>query len=141
MLRISLYSVGKLPHGAFSEIGDKYSTFLKKYADVSWTTFKTSKQLLHSAPKNAILLDEKGDLMDSHAFSELLEDWNDRGETISFILGGAEGFSAKEKEPFRRLSLSPMTTTHDLALLFLLEQLFRGLSIAHGSAYHKEEIR
>lgn len=139
MLRILLLTVGELPSGAFQEIGDNFISFLKKYASLETRSYKTSKALLEKAPDGAFLLDERGKQYSSPSFAALLTEYEDRGETFTLILGGPDGFTAKEKQRFQKISLSPMTTTHDIAHIFVLEQLFRGLSIAHGSNYHREE--
>ncbi len=139
MLRIILCTVGSLPQGAFRELGDNFLRSLKKYASIEIRSYKTSEALLEKAPSDAILLDEAGKLFSSREFSQVLKEYNDAGKTFTCILGGPDGFTQQEKSPFRKISLSPMTTTHDLAHLFLLEQLFRGLSIIHGSTYHRDE--
>ena len=139
MLRILLLTVQELPHGPFTEIGDNFLHFLKKYACVEKRSYKTTQALLEKAPANAFLLDEAGKTYTSLYFANLLQEYEDNGNTLCFILGGPNGFTKEQKAPFQKISLSPMTTTHDLAHLFLLEQLFRGLSIVHGSSYHREE--
>ncbi len=141
MLKILLLTLGDLPSGGFTEIGDNFLRFLKKYAVFEKRTYKTARALLEKAPTNAFLLDERGTVYSSRAFAGVLANHEDRGETFCVILGGPDGFTAQEKAPFQKISLSPMTTTHDIAHLFLLEQLFRGLSIVHGSSYHRDEPR
>lgn len=139
MLKILLLTVGNLPAGGFSEIGDNFLRFLKKYATFEKRSYKTPRALLEKAPADAFLLDERGATYSSRAFASILAKYEDRGETFCIILGGPDGFTAQEKAPFQKISLSPMTTTHDVAHIFLLEQLFRGLSIVHGSNYHRDE--
>ncbi len=139
MLKILLLCVGDLPSGGYREIGDNFLVFLRKYASVEIRTYKNSRALLEKAPKNAFLLDERGKSFSSHSFAALLSVYEDRGDTFTLLLGGPDGFTAQEKAPFQKISLSPMTTTHDIAHLFLLEQLYRGLSIVHGSSYHRDE--
>ncbi len=141
MIKILLLTVGALPLGSFHEIGDNFLQSLKKYASVEMRSYKTSKALLEKAPEDSFLLDERGAEYTSRSFASLLANYEDRGEMFVVILGGPDGFTATEKQPFKKISLSPMTTTHDIAHLFILEQLFRGLSIAHGSKYHREEAK
>lgn len=139
MLKILLLTVGELPSGGFQEIGDNFIHFLKKYASLETRSYKTPKALLEKAPDGAFLLDERGASYSSRSFAALLTKYEDRGDTFALILGGPDGFTASEKQRFQKISLSPMTTTHDVAHIFVLEQLFRGLSIVHGSSYHREE--
>jgi 23S rRNA (pseudouridine1915-N3)-methyltransferase len=56
---------------------------------------------------------------------------------LVFVIGGAYGVSeAVKKAADRQVSLSAMTFTHQMARLFLLEQLYRGLSILRNEPYH-----
>lgn len=57
---------------------------------------------------------------------------------IAFVIGGAHGLdSAVLAKADRKLSLSPMTLPHDMARLFLLEQLYRAGTIRRNEPYHK----
>ena len=85
------------------------------------------------------VVDERGKLLSSEAFAHLLETWSSSGlKEVVFILGGPYGLddSLKEKADFH-LSLSPMTLTHGLAKVLLLEQIYRAFTILHGEPYHK----
>ncbi len=80
-----------------------------------------------------IALDERGRSMDSHRFSALIAD-----QSVRFFIGGAYGLEpAFVARCQMALSLSPLTLSHDLARLVLLEQIYRGLTIAHNHPYHK----
>lgn len=84
-----------------------------------------------------VLLDERGKSFSSEGFASLLGGYRDRGEPVTFVIGGAYGFSeALRKRAGMLLSLSPMTLPHELCALFFLEQLYRGFSILSGSGYH-----
>lgn len=83
------------------------------------------------------LLDEKGERMNSQEFSFLLEQARDAGLALTFILGGAYGFTPELKRRCsKRLRLSDMTLPHELARIVFLEQLYRGFEIVKGSGYH-----
>ncbi len=138
MLNILLLTVGNLPKGPYTHLGDDFLKQLQKYATVKVREYKDTTSLFTKSPSaDAFLLDECGETMASVTFAELLQSFEDRGDTMTFILGGPDGFSDEIKKKYTRLSLSPMTTTHDIARIFLLEQLFRGMSIVHGSKYHR----
>ena len=57
---------------------------------------------------------------------------------IIFIIGGAFGLSDFIKHKANEIiSLSRMTFTHELAKLFLIEQIYRAISINLNRKYHK----
>ncbi len=57
---------------------------------------------------------------------------------VVFVIGGAEGLAARVlRTATYRLSLSPMTLTHELARVLLLEQLYRAGTIMRGEPYHR----
>lgn len=58
--------------------------------------------------------------------------------TFAFIIGGDLGLSGDVLERCDLcLSLSPMTFTHPMARLILLEQVYRAFRILRGEPYHK----
>ena len=85
-----------------------------------------------------VLLDERGQQMDSIAFAGLLEKQQYGSfRTMLFVIGGPYGFA---EEVYQRadleLSLSKMTFSHQLVRLIFLEQLYRAYTIIRGEAYH-----
>ena len=57
---------------------------------------------------------------------------------VAFLVGGAEGHpEAVREEADLLLSLSPLTLQHELALLVLMEQLYRVLTLRAGHPYHR----
>lgn len=86
-----------------------------------------------------VVLDEKGRQMDSKEFGKFFEDKRDEGRAICFVIGGAFGLcDAVRQRADMVLSMSKMTFTHQMIRPFLLEQIYRGLSIADGKEYHNE---
>ena len=56
---------------------------------------------------------------------------------ITFVIGGAFGLSDEVKKIANfRLSFSPMTFTHQMARLILVEQIYRAFKINRGEPYH-----
>lgn len=101
---------------------------------------KESESLLQSVQgSHLVCLDRTGIQMDSRELAACLQRWEMQGQKkISFIIGGPLGLSpAILKKADLVLSLSPMTFTHEMARMLLLEQLYRACTIKAGEKYHK----
>ncbi|HJZ67220.1 MAG TPA: 23S rRNA (pseudouridine(1915)-N(3))-methyltransferase RlmH [Blastocatellia bacterium] len=86
-----------------------------------------------------IVLDERGQELDSVKFAELIEKQRLAGtKQIAFVIGGRWGMSqaVRARADFL-LSLSRMTLTHELARVFLVEQVYRAFTIIHDLPYQK----
>lgn len=139
MLHIILYTVGNVPKGPIQALVDEYGKFLGRYAKIDHRSVQSSDNLIERIPEgHLIVLEATGKQLTSEKFASSIRELDQRGEKVTVVIGGPYGLPEELK---RRadllLSLSPMTTTHDLALVFFLEQLFRAFSIAQGTGYHK----
>ncbi len=86
-----------------------------------------------------IMLDEHGKQFDSNAFANKLGDWIDHNQTVSLIIGGADGFSSAFKKKSHLLwSLSALTFPHGLARVLVAEQVYRAWTILNKHPYHRE---
>ena len=85
-----------------------------------------------------VALDERGDQPTSLELARRLARWQERGQDVALVIGGADGLSAAVLERAQeRLSLSRLTLPHRLARLVLVEQLYRAVTILRGEPYHK----
>ena len=85
-----------------------------------------------------IVLDEKGKLFDTLSFTRHLEKLLFSFPSLIFLIGGPEGVSENiKKEAKELLSLSPLTFNHEIAILVLLEVLYRSFTILRGVPYHR----
>jgi 23S rRNA (pseudouridine1915-N3)-methyltransferase len=85
-----------------------------------------------------VALDERGDQPTSVELARRLARWQERGQDVALVIGGADGLSAAVLERAEeRLSLSRLTLPHRLARLVLVEQLYRAVTILRGEPYHK----
>lgn len=84
-----------------------------------------------------VVLDEKSKPLRSEAFAALVEKWMVQGRSrLAFLIGGPTGLAPEiRSEADLVLSLSPMTLSHELALLVLMEQLYRALAILNQHPY------
>jgi len=87
-----------------------------------------------------ILLDERGKTLRSLELAQWVESEEVAGrKRICVVIGGADGHSAGLRRKADLLwSLSSFTLQHDLALVVMVEQLYRAYSILRGEPYHRE---
>lgn len=85
-----------------------------------------------------ILLDENGKQFTSVEFSENIEKLMASGnKRIVFVIGGPYGFSQEVyAKANAKMSLSPMTFSHQMVRLIFVEQLYRAFTILKGEPYH-----
>lgn len=86
-----------------------------------------------------IIMDIPGNQLNSDQFASKIKEINVQGiNQLVFVIGGAVGLSDKVKQKADySLSLSKMTFPHQLARLFLLEQIYRAFKIINNEPYHK----
>lgn len=140
MLKIKIISPGKVKDAWLDEALAEYVKRLTPVAafELIWT--KDDKQLVKLSKEIPLLicLDPKGKMMSSETFADYFFSRIEKGGSqIAFAIGGPDGFPESMKEGRELLSLSPMTFTHQMARLLLLEQIFRAFEIKRGSAYHR----
>ena len=86
-----------------------------------------------------IILDERGDNLDSASFAAKLGRWRDDGrQDAVFVIGGDDGLmpTLREKAALT-LALGAATWPHQLVRVMLLEQVYRALSMLAGHPYHR----
>ena len=89
---------------------------------------------------HVVLLDENGTQYSSTAFAENLEKLMASGaKRIVFVIGGPYGFAQEVYDKANaKMSLSPMTFSHQMVRLIFVEQLYRAFTILKGEPYHHE---
>ena len=100
----------------------------------------TQRMLAASEGSLRVLLDERGKSHRSLQLAEWIKAREMEGcKHVSLLIGGANGHSVEMHETVKeRWTLSTMTLQHELALVVLLEQLYRAYSILRGEPYHRE---
>jgi len=91
-------------------------------------------------PKGAriIALDERGRDWTSAQLSQHLEQWQQDGRDVAFVIGGADGLDPGLKANADTLiRLSSMTLPHGMVRVMLAEQLYRAWSITQNHPYHR----
>ena len=118
-----------------SKIGDKPSD-----ADRKQVVVEEGERLLKNVPKNAYtaLLDVYGKTMSSEDLAKTVAKLEVDGVSdMAFIVGGAFGVSDELRRSVNyKLSFSPMTFTHQMVRLLLVEQIYRASKINRNEPYH-----
>ncbi len=101
---------------------------------------KEGKEILEKLQKlrrfKVIALDEHGKQLTSVEFAKFIE--KNINQDLCFVIGGPDGLDKNVLESVDHiLALSRMTFNHEMARLFLIEQLYRAYSIIEGKTYHR----
>ncbi|MDD2620637.1 MAG: 23S rRNA (pseudouridine(1915)-N(3))-methyltransferase RlmH [Syntrophomonadaceae bacterium] len=85
-----------------------------------------------------VVLDIKGMQLTSEGLAEQITVWNTSGKSrINLIIGDAYGLCDEvKKRADYKISFSHMTFPHQMAVLILTEQIYRGFKILKGEPYH-----
>jgi 23S rRNA (pseudouridine1915-N3)-methyltransferase len=140
MLKLKILSIGKTKEEWLEEGLKEYIKRLKPSLSLETVWAKNDAHLIELCQKEpiAIGLDPQGQLLTSEQFSAFLSQcWEKGGSRLTIVIGGAEGLPSILKQQLMLISLSPMTFTHQLTRLILVEQIYRALEIRKGSRYHK----
>lgn len=144
-MKIHLLMVGKTRNAHVRALVEEYTKRLTRYCrfEVEETRRLPAKILEGGRRGNSagklVLLDAAGRLMSSEEFAGWLAREQDAGtRELVFVLGPAEGFSeATKRRAAVELSLTPLTLSHELARVVLLEQIYRAFTILAGHPYAK----
>jgi len=86
-----------------------------------------------------VLLDAGGTLWSSKQLATFIgKHMNEDQRRLTFVIGGFDGVAESlRKRADRTWSLSPLTFTHDMTRVLVLEQLYRALAILNNHPYSK----
>lgn len=139
------------PRLAFARLAtDEYLKRLRAYGGAelrsvrSGTASEEAERLLRASEGYLrIVLDERGSSLSTAVWRTQFDMWERAGaRKIAFLIGGAEGHGeAIRAAGIERWSLSDLTLQHELALVVLLEQIYRVQSWRRGEPYHREGAR
>jgi 23S rRNA (pseudouridine1915-N3)-methyltransferase len=155
-VKITVVSVGRSGR-VFGDVIAEYAARVRRYWSFEMVDVKEERagkgiseeavrdaeglRILKRVPPGAelVALTRTGDAWNSTRFARHLERHAaDGAADIAYVIGGAFGLSDAVIGTARRtLRLSTFTLPHDLALLMLLEQLYRAGTIVRGEPYHK----
>ena len=144
---IKIVCVGKIKENYLNDLINDYKTRISKYSQIEIielkdnNTFDESNEILKVLNQKDynILLDIKGEKLDSVSLSKLINDtFTDSYGCITFIIGGSNGVNDEVKSIVnKRISFSDLTFPHGLFRGILLEQIYRSFKIINNESYHK----
>jgi 23S rRNA (pseudouridine1915-N3)-methyltransferase len=141
VFKVKVITVGKSKEIWLKEALQEYEKRLSSTLTFEWLIAKDRMQLIDWAKNETALiaLDLKGELLSSEVFSQkLLRSLVEKGGRLSFLIGDADGIPQELlNKCFWKWCLSPLTFTHQMARLLLVEQIYRALEIEKKSGYHK----
>ncbi|QDV69685.1 Ribosomal RNA large subunit methyltransferase H [Rosistilla carotiformis] len=156
-MKIKLVWIGRSKDKNFADLIDQYRKRLSHYCALEISELKELKAGRLSAgelmKKEAdlllrqvadqdlmVLMDERGRQLSSVELSEWIQaKMNIATPRMTLVIGGAWGVDPKVNERADWIwSLSKLTLTHDMARVFLIEQIYRAFTILRGEKYHNE---
>lgn len=160
-MRVIVAAVGRLKHGPERDLAERYRERAAKAGravglrgvdvvevaesrarDAVRRSTEESIALAQLIPDDAvrIVLDERGESLDSATFTGALRNWRDAGRpAAAFLIGGAEGVAPSLREAADMcLAFGAATWPHQFVRIMLLEQIYRAVTILSGHPYHRE---
>ena len=97
-----------------------------------------ARRIQAAIPDNALViaLDEHGVQFDSDTLSRKIETWSRQGQSLAFIIGGADGLAPSLRDK-ATIAFGAATWPHQLVRIMLMEQIYRAVTILSGHPYHR----
>lgn len=156
MLKITVCSIGQKMPKWLSEASSEHLKRLEHKIQMEWIELPLIKRTTHSQltqilekeyqsivstipdKSYVIALDALGKSFSSEKLAEKMDELQHTHSHWCIIIGGPEGLHPKLLQVANeKWSLSPLTFTHPLVRLILLESLFRSWCILNNHPYHK----
>jgi len=157
-VKLRLVCVGKLSEVWLKQATEEYAGRLRHHFTLEIVELKEEKggrrgdlpgllrreaeRILDKVPDQSfvVVLDERGKQFTSEQLAEKLgERMLHGGQPWCLVIGGPYGLAPEVRQRADLLlSLSKMTFTHQMARVFLLEQLYRSSTILRNEPYHNQ---
>ena len=141
-MKLHLLVVGRTVDKYLDALIADYAARIKHYMPFELEVIPELKNAksLTTEGDHLVLLDEGGREFRSIEWAAHLEQRQaGMARRMVFVVGGPYGFSPAVYAAAReKLSLSRMTFSHQMVRLFMVEQLYRAMTILRGEPYHHE---
>jgi 23S rRNA (pseudouridine1915-N3)-methyltransferase len=159
-MRLVVAAIGRLKDGAERELAERYRKRAEQsgrrigFRDTEVVEIRESRAqetgkrvaeeaaaLASAIPDKAvvIVLDERGESLDSATLAKRLGRWRDDGRPAAvFVIGGDDGLAPAFRDKANlKLAFGAATWPHQLVRIMLLEQIYRAISMLSGHPYHR----
>ena len=159
-MRIVVAAIGRMKRGPEQELAERYRERAAKSGrgiglrsveiveiaesrarDAQRRMLEESIALANILPKGGaiVLLDPRGETVDSTSFAKRLRGWNDGARDAAFVIGGPNGLAPTlSDQADLHLAFGALTWPHQLVRIMLLEQIYRAVTILSGHPYHRD---
>lgn len=143
-MKLHIITIGR-PKLAYAQMGwDEYLSRLQRLHTVRITQLSDkyaddAAKIMEAAQGSyRVVLEIQGKLLSSEELAEFMKDRELEARELSFIIGGPNGLPQEVRQSANlQLSFGRLTLPHDLAMVTLLEALYRASTINAGLPYHR----
>lgn len=143
-MKVHVITIGT-PKLAYARSGwEEYLARLRHYHSVRTTALAdkhandAGKILAAAGQAYLVTLVINGNRVTSQELAQFIETRNQAGQEVAFVIGGPNGLPPEVIAAANwQWSFSKLTFPHDLAMVILLEALYRASTIAAGHPYHR----
>lgn len=154
-MKINIVAVGNLKDQYWKDASNEYLKRLKRFVEVNVyevseetvqenpsaiesAKTKEGKRILQAVKGKVYLLTLDGTQVSSEDLAGMVKEDIDRGQVITFVIGGSYGTSKEVYDSAqRKIAFGRITFPHRLMRIILLEQLYRAFTIINKVNYHK----
>ena len=148
-MKLRVLWVGKTKNPQIAKLCAEYASRIEHFLPLNIVEVKEPKggmraeaEKIESAlgdSDRVVVLDPKGKVWTSEQLAKFIQQhMTSDSRRLTFVIGGYEGLADSVRSRADvQWSLSPLTFTHDLTRVLLLEQLYRALSIIHNLPYSR----
>ena len=148
MLSHRILWIGRRAQDPLITAAESYTKRIRHYANIDIVMLRDgspeqeeSRLLKHLPQKDYIIaLDERGHQYTSKKWAHKIQSLEYESKNrLCYVVGGADGLTSRLRDMANEtISLSSMTLPHRLALVVLLEQIYRAHTIMRGERYHRQ---
>ena len=138
-MRIRIIWPGKTKDPNVTKLTANYSSRISHFLPIEIVEARKDPLRFLTDSDFAIMLDSSGKSWTSDQFANFVRrHMTQNPKNLTFVIGDHAGLSPEAKKRADLLwSLSPLTFTHDMTRVVVLEQIYRALTMIHNFPYSR----